>query len=91
MNQIPGIKTYVPNGAFYIFPDMSEFFGKSCEGYEINNSMDLSMFLLNDANVALVSGDAFGAPQCIRFSFAASDEKLVEALKRIKASLAKLV
>lgn len=91
MKGIPGIKTYVPSGAFYIFPDMSEFFGKSCEGYEIRNSMDLSLFLLNDAHVALVSGDAFGAPQCIRFSFAASDEKLVEALRRIKISLSKLV
>ncbi|MBK0402063.1 pyridoxal phosphate-dependent aminotransferase [Adhaeribacter sp. BT258] len=90
MKEIPGIKTYVPEGAFYIFPDVSAFFGKSCEGYQINDSMDLSMFLLNDASVALVSGDAFGAPQCIRFSFAASDEKLTEALSRIKASLAKL-
>ena len=90
MKDIPGIKTYVPEGAFYIFPDVSAFFGKSWENYQINDSMDLTMFLLNDANVALVSGDAFGAPQCIRFSFAASDEKLTEALRRIKASLAKL-
>jgi aspartate aminotransferase len=90
MKEIPGIKTYVPEGAFYIFPDVSDFFGKSWENYQINDSMDLTMFLLNDANVALVSGDAFGAPQCIRFSFAASDEKLTEALRRIKASLAKL-
>ncbi|HSI90765.1 MAG TPA: pyridoxal phosphate-dependent aminotransferase, partial [Adhaeribacter sp.] len=90
MNEIPGIKTYVPSGAFYIFPDMSAFFGKCCTGYEINNAVDLSLYLLNDAHVALVSGDAFGAPQCIRFSFAASDEKLTEALRRIKASLAKL-
>jgi aspartate aminotransferase len=90
MKEIPGIKTYVPEGAFYIFPDVSDFFGKSWENYQINDSMDLTMFLLNDANVALVSGDAFGAPQCIRFSFAASDEKLTEALRRIKASIAKL-
>lgn len=90
MQEIPGIKTYVPEGAFYIFPDVSAYFGKTYEGKAINDSMDLSMFLLNDANVALVSGDAFGAPQCIRFSFAASDEKLTEALSRIKASLAKL-
>ena len=91
MKEIPGIKTYVPQGAFYIFPDMSEFFGRSCEGLLIKDSYDLSMYLLNDAHVSLVSGDAFGAPQCIRFSFAAADEKLVEALSRIKKSLAKLV
>jgi aspartate aminotransferase len=90
MKDIPGIKTYVPQGAFYIFPDMSEFFGKSCEGMLIKDSFDLSMYLLNDAHVSLVSGDAFGAPDCIRFSFAAADEKLVEALDRIKKSLAKL-
>lgn len=90
LKEIPEIKTYVPEGAFYIFPDISAFFGKCWNGYEINSSLDLSMFLLNDAHVALVSGDAFGAPQCIRFSFAASDEKLTEAMKRIKTSLAKL-
>lgn len=90
MNDIPGIKTYLPKGAFYIFPDMSEFFGKSCEGMLIKDSFDLSMYLLNDAHVSLVSGDAFGAPNCIRFSFAAADEKLVEALERVKKSLAKL-
>lgn len=90
MKDVPGIKTYVPEGAFYIFPDMSAYFGKSFENYQIDDSHDLSMFLLNDAHVALVSGDAFGAPQCIRFSFAASDEKLTEAMQRIKNSLAKL-
>jgi aspartate aminotransferase len=90
MKDIPGIKTYVPSGAFYIFPDMSDFFGRSYNGQTIDNSVDLSLFLLNDAHVALVSGDAFGAPQCIRFSFAASDEKLTEAMQRIKTSLAKL-
>lgn len=90
MKTIPGIKTYVPKGAFYIFPDMSYYFGKGCEGREIQNARDLTLFLLNDAHVSLVSGDAFGAPQCIRFSFAASDEKLTEAMERIKTSLAKL-
>ena len=90
MTDIPGFKTYVPAGAFYIFPDVSYYFGKSHEGGTIHNSLDLSMYLLTDANVALVSGDAFGAPQCIRFSYATSDEKLVEALRRIKISLAKL-
>ncbi|MFD1187965.1 pyridoxal phosphate-dependent aminotransferase [Pontibacter rugosus] len=90
MNDIPGFKTYLPNGAFYIFPDVSYYFGKQYEGKTIADARDLSMFILTDAHVALVSGDAFGAPQCIRFSFATSDEKLTEALRRIKHSLAKL-
>ncbi|WP_114783727.1 pyridoxal phosphate-dependent aminotransferase [Botryobacter ruber] len=90
MKEIPGFKTNVPNGAFYIFPDVSYYFGKSVNGKTIKDSFDLSMYLLTDAYVALVSGDAFGAPNCIRFSYATSDEKLVEAMKRIKESLAKL-
>ncbi|WP_255478547.1 pyridoxal phosphate-dependent aminotransferase [Rufibacter sp. XAAS-G3-1] len=90
MNDIPGIKTYVPQGAFYIFPDVSAFFGKSAGDLKIENANDLAMYLLNDAHVSLVEGGAFGAPECIRFSFAASDAKLIEALERIKASLAKL-
>ncbi len=90
MNDIPGIKTYVPQGAFYIFPDVSAFFGKSAGDIKIENANDLAMYLLNDAHVSLVEGGAFGAPECIRFSFAASDAKLIEALERIKASLAKL-
>ncbi|GEO06512.1 aminotransferase [Adhaeribacter aerolatus] len=88
---IPGFKTYVPQGAFYIFPEVSSYFGKTTpDGNVINNSFDLSMFLLNDAYVAAVSGEAFGAEECIRFSFAASDAKLEEAMARIKESLAKL-
>jgi aspartate aminotransferase len=90
MNEMPGFKTYVPQGAFYIFPDVSAFFGKRAGDIEINNANDLAMYLLNDAHVSLVEGGAFGAPECIRFSFAASDAKLIEALERIKASLAKL-
>jgi aspartate aminotransferase len=90
MNQIPGFKTYVPQGAFYIFPDVSHYFGKSGGEYQIQDANDLAMYLLNDAHVSLVDGAAFGAPQCIRFSFAASDAKLIEALDRIKTSLAKL-
>jgi aspartate aminotransferase len=91
MKDIPGIKTYVPQGAFYIFPDVSAFYGKTtADGQVIRNSSDLSMYILNDAYVAAVSGDAFGADECIRFSFAASDEKLTEAMHRLKASLAKL-
>ncbi|MHA6249067.1 pyridoxal phosphate-dependent aminotransferase [Pontibacter sp. CAU 1760] len=90
MNEIEGFKTYVPAGAFYIFPDVSHYFGKTFEGTTIKDAEDLSMFLLTDAHVAAVGGEAFGAPQCIRFSFATSDEKLTEALRRIKSSLAKL-
>jgi aspartate aminotransferase len=90
MAELPGFKTYVPAGAFYIFPDVSYYFGKRYNDITINSALDLSLFLLSDAYVALVSGEAFGAPQCIRFSYATSDEKLVEALKRIKNSLAKL-
>ncbi|ARS34153.1 pyridoxal phosphate-dependent aminotransferase [Pontibacter actiniarum] len=90
MDTIPGFKTYLPNGAFYIFPEVSHYFGKQYNGNTIESARDLSMFILTDAHVAVVSGEAFGAPQCIRFSFATSDEKLVEALRRIKNSLAKL-
>ena len=90
MQDIPGFKTYVPAGAFYIFPDVSAYFGKSCDGKVIHSALDLSMYILMDAHVAVVSGEAFGAPQCIRFSYATSDDRLTEALRRIKNSLAKL-
>jgi aspartate aminotransferase len=91
MKELPGFKSYVPQGAFYIFPEVSAYFGKSApDGKVINNSFDLSMYLLNDAYVAVVSGEAFGAEECIRISFAASDAKLEEAMERLKVSLAKL-
>lgn len=90
LNEIPGIKTYQPSGAFYIFPDVSAYFGKSFEGKTIGNADDLCLYILNDAQVSLVTGDAFGAPKCIRISFAASDENLREALKRMKEALGKL-
>ncbi|WP_038031668.1 pyridoxal phosphate-dependent aminotransferase [Thermonema rossianum] len=90
LKEIPGVGTYVPQGAFYIFPDVSSYFGKSYRGQTIANAEDLCMYLLNEAHVALVAGDAFGAPNCIRISFAASDESLTEALKRIKDKLAQL-
>lgn len=90
ISEIPGFKTSVPAGAFYVFPDVSYYFGKSYNGQTINSASDLSMFLLTDALVAGVSGEAFGAPQCIRFSFATSDDKITEALRRIKSSLEKL-
>jgi aspartate aminotransferase len=88
LKEIPGLKINTPEGAFYAFPDVSSFFGKTLNGYEINNAEDLSMYLLEYANVATVTGDAFGAPECLRLSYATSEEQLKEALKRIKEALA---
>ena len=91
VKDIPDFNTPTPSGAFYIFPEVSAYFGRTApDGSIIQNSSDLALFLLNDALVSAVSGDAFGAPECIRFSTAAADDKLVEAFKRIKTSLAKL-
>ena len=87
LNEIDGIKTNIPKGAFYIFPDVSAFFGKTLKGTEINNASDFAMYLLEEANVATVTGDAFGAPNCIRISYAASEDQLKEAMKRIKLAL----
>lgn len=88
LKEIPGIKINVPEGAFYVFPDVSSFFGKTLNGVAIKNADDLSMYLLEYANVATVTGDAFGNPNCIRFSYATSEEILTEALRRIKEALA---
>ena len=85
---IPGLKINVPEGAFYLFPDVSSFFGKTLRGKLINNADDLSMYLLSEANVATVTGDAFGNPNCIRISYATSEKLLTEAFKRIKEALA---
>jgi aspartate aminotransferase len=91
VKDIPGLDTPTPSGAFYIFPEVSAFFGRTApDGSTIRNSSDLALFILNDAHVSSVSGEAFGAPECMRFSTAAADEKLVEAFRRIKASLVKL-
>jgi len=90
LGQIPGIKTNIPDGAFYIFMDISSYFGKSYTNYHIKNSTDLTMYILEEGNVALVSGDAFGDDNCIRFSYATSEDKLIEAVKRVKEALAKL-
>lgn len=90
MKDIPGMKTNVPQGAFYIFPDISSYFGKSNGEQTINNASDLCMYILNKVHVALVPGDAFGAPECIRFSYATSNELLIEAVKRIKSALSDL-
>jgi len=88
IQEIPGLKINVPEGAFYVFPDVSSFFGKTLNGTKIENATDFSMYLLSEANVATVTGDAFGNPDCIRFSYATSEELLVEALLRIKEALA---
>lgn len=87
VQEIPGMKINVPEGAFYVFPDVSSFFGKTIQGIKINNADDFSMMLLEKAHVATVTGDAFGNPNCIRFSYATSEEQLIEALKRIKETL----
>jgi aspartate aminotransferase len=84
LSGIAGFKTDVPEGAFYVFPDVSAWFGKEVKGHIINNSTDFSMLLLEEALVATVSGDSFGAPNCIRISYAASEEQIKEAIKRIK-------
>lgn len=90
MNDIEGFKTYLPDGAFYIFPDVSYYYGKSDGENTIENSTDLCMYILNEAYVSLVPGAAFGADNCLRFSFAASDEDLKTAIGRIKTVLEKL-
>lgn len=90
LNQIPGFKTNKPAGAFYIFPNVEEIYGKKYEGHKINDSTDLCMYLLEEGKVGLVPGDAFGSPQCIRISYATSEDQLREALKRIKNAIEKL-
>lgn len=90
LNEMPGVNANVPVGAFYVFPEISSFFGKSYNGFTVHNADDLCLYLLSEALVALVTGDAFGDPNCIRISYAASEETLTEAMKRIKAALAKL-
>ncbi|MEN9919889.1 MAG: hypothetical protein RL662_2325 [Bacteroidota bacterium] len=89
-SEIDGLKINKPAGAFYVFPDCSYYLGKSCNDRKIESSSDLAMFLLEEGHVACVGGQAFGAPNCIRFSYATADDLLVEALKRVKETLAKL-
>ena len=89
--EIPGFKVNNPTGAFYLFPDCSFYLGKSYNGKVIETAADLAMYLLEVANVACVGGNAFGAPSCIRLSYATSDENIVKAIQRIKEALAKLV
>ncbi|MBK5193359.1 MAG: pyridoxal phosphate-dependent aminotransferase [Flavobacteriaceae bacterium] len=87
MNEIEGFKTPEPEGAFYVFPDISYFFGKTIKGHLIKDATDFSLFLLEEALVATVTGDAFGNPDCIRISYAASEAQIEEALKRIKLAV----
>jgi aspartate aminotransferase len=91
LNEIPGIKTYVPDGAFYFFPEIDYYFGKRKGDFVIKDSVDFCTYLLEDSRVSTVAGSAFGAPKCFRISFAASEVQLVEALARIKKSLSELV
>ena len=90
MKDIPGLKTNTPQGAFYVYPEVSYYFGKKYKDHVINNATDLSMFLLDVGYLALVPGAAFGEDRYIRFSYATSEQNLIEALKRMKEALAKL-
>jgi len=88
--EVPGLEVNMPQGAFYLFPKCNSYFGKSNGDRKINNSTDFAMYLLEEAHVATVGGDAFGDPDCFRMSYATSDENIVEAIRRIKEALAKL-
>src|SRR5690554_1046183 len=90
LKEMDGVEVNEPEGAFYFFPDVSNFFGKSFEGNKITDANDLAMYLLEEASVAVVTGDAFGNPNCMRISYATSEEILTEAMNRIKTALQKL-
>lgn len=90
LENIPGIRTHVPEGAFYFFPDVSSFFGKSNGDHKVENADDFCIYILNEAHVSLVTGGAFGSPNCVRLSYAASEDELVDALTRIKEAVARL-
>ena len=90
LQTVPDFEVRLPQGAFYFFPKVNKYYGKKYDKYTINNSNDLCMYILNEGNVALVPGVAFGDDDCIRFSYATSEDLLIEAVKRIKEVLAKL-
>lgn len=90
LKEIPGVKVNLPGGAFYFFPNVTSFFGKSYNGRTINDADELSLYLLEEGHVATVGGDSFGDPKSIRISYAAAEDKLIEAMKRIKEALGKL-
>jgi aspartate aminotransferase len=87
LSEIPGFKTNFPEGAFYIFPDISYYFGKMLRGKLISSASDFSLYLLEEAKVATVTGEAFGDSNCIRISYAASEEEIVKAINRIKEAV----
>ena len=87
LNEIEGFKTNLPEGAFYFFPDVSYYFGKTLRGKTIHNAGDLALYLLEEAHVATVTGEAFGNARCLRLSYATSEKDLREALRRIKEAL----
>jgi aspartate aminotransferase len=90
LKQIPGFNANLPHGAFYFFPEVKELFGKMNGDEVISNSSDLAMYILNEANVAIVPGSAFGASDYVRFSYAASEAQLIEAMNRIETAIKKL-
>jgi aspartate aminotransferase len=90
VREIEGLKVYDPDGAFYIFPKVDYYLGKSVNGKKINTTTDLCLYLLEEAHISTVPGEAFGDPECIRISFATSDEKLVEAVRRMKEALGRM-
>jgi aspartate aminotransferase len=90
MKEIPGLKYNIPEGAFYVFPDVTYYFGKKYNEQVINTATDLCLFLLKEAKVSAVTGEAFGDNKCIRISYATSEEKLTEAFNRIKQALSLL-
>ena len=89
LGNIEGFKCNVPEGAFYVFPDISHYFGKTLNGVTINSASDFAIYLLDEANVATVTGAAFGDPNCIRISYAASVDNIKEAMARIKVAVSK--
>jgi aspartate aminotransferase len=90
LKEIPGLKINIPEGAFYVFPDISEYIGKSASGYTITDGDSLAMYLLEKANVACVGGNSFGSPECLRLSYATSEDLIIESIKRIKVALSEL-
>jgi aspartate aminotransferase len=90
LSEIEGLKVNLPDGAFYFFPEVTSFFGKSYNGKTIKDADELSIYLLEEAHVATVGGDSFGDPTAIRLSYAAAEDKLIEAVRRIKEALGKL-
>ena len=91
LREIPGLNVNNPMGAFYVFPECKSYFGKSYNGKAVETATDVAMYLLDEAHVACVGGDAFGAPGCIRFSYATSDDNIKKAIARVKTALEKLV